>query len=144
MECLHLQGAVAERGREIEGLLTCCNGTVGVSCYPAYMGYTGQYASQPGSIVKRPSQGLGLVQQGEVPPILSQCVQRASQTKAELDGQRPGVAVVVEVREGLESLLEVRHRTAERGVVVGTGAGLLAVGHGLAPDLAPQGMVRQA
>ena len=49
-----------------------------------------------------------------------------------------------QVREGLEGLLEGGHRLAERGAVVGPGAGLLAVGHGLVPHLAPQGMVRQA
>ena len=49
-----------------------------------------------------------------------------------------------QVREGLEGLLEGGHRLAERGAVMGTGAGLLAVGHGLAPHLAPHGMVRQA
>ena len=49
-----------------------------------------------------------------------------------------------QVREGLEGLLEGGHRLAERGAVVGPGAGLLAVGDGLVPHLAPQGMVRQA
>ena len=48
-----------------------------------------------------------------------------------------------QVREGLEGLLEGGHRLAERGAVPGPGAGLLAVGHGLVPHLAPQGMVRQ-
>ena len=70
--------------------------------------------------------------------------QRASQSEAELDGQHPGVAVLGQVREGLEGLLEGGHRLAERGAVVGPGAGLLAVGDGLVPHLAPQGMVRQA
>ena len=49
-----------------------------------------------------------------------------------------------QVREGLEGLLEGGHGLAERGAVPGSGAGLLAVGHGLVPHLAPQGMVRQA
>ena len=38
----------------------------------------------------------------------------------------PGVAVLGQVREGLEGLLEGGHRLAERGAVVGPGAGLLA------------------
>ena len=108
------------------------------------LGHPGQHPSQPGPIVERPGQGLGLAQQGEAPPILSQWRQRASQREAELDGQPPGVAVLGQVREGLEGLLEGGHRLAERGAVVGPGAGLLAVGHGLVPHLAPQGMVRQA
>ena len=140
----HLQGAVAECGREFEGLPACCNGAVGVSRHPAYLGHPGQHPSQPDPIVERPGQGLGLAQQGEAPPMLSQRAQRASQREAEIDGQPPGVAVLGQVREGLEGLLEGGHRLTERGAVVGPGAGLLAVGHGLVPHLAPQGMVRQA
>jgi hypothetical protein len=48
------------------------------------------------------------------------------------------------VIEGLEGLLKGGHCLAERGAVEGPGAGLLAVGDGLIPYLAPQGMVRQA
>ena len=48
------------------------------------------------------------------------------------------------MREGLEGLLIGGQRLAERGAVVGPGAGLLAEGHGLVPHLPPQGMVRQA
>ena len=47
------------------------------------------------------------------------------------------------MREGLKGLLKGGHRLAERGAVEGPGASLLAVGHGLIPHLAPQGMVRQ-
>ena len=39
---------------------------------------------------------------------------------------------------------KVGHRLAERGAVIGPGAGLPAVGDGLGPHLAPQGMLRQA
>ena len=71
--CLHLQGAVAERGRELEGLLARRHGAVVVSRHPEYLGHLGQHPSQPGPVVERPGQGLGLAQQGEAPPILSQC-----------------------------------------------------------------------
>ena len=77
-------------------------------------------------------------------PYSPSAVSAPSQREAELDGQHPGVAGLGQVREGLEGLLEGGHRLAERGAVVGPGAGLLAVGHGLVPHLAPQGMVRQA
>ena len=79
-----------------------------------------------------------------MPPILSQLAQRDSQSEAELDGQPLGVAVLGQVREGLEGLFEGGHRLAERGAIPGPGAGLLAVGHGLVPHLASQGVVRQA
>ena len=76
--------------------------------------------------------------------IFSECEQRAIQSETEFEGQPPGVAVLGQVRQGLESLLEGGHRFAEGGAVVSPGAGLLAVGDGLVPHLAPHGMVRQA
>ncbi len=60
---------------------------------PEHMGHPGQHPSQPGPIIERPGQGLGLAQQGEAPPMLCQGAQRAFQREAELDGQHPGVAV---------------------------------------------------
>jgi hypothetical protein len=141
---LRLHSAIAELGRQIEGLPACRNGTVEISREPEYSGHLGEYPSQSNPIVKLSSQGLGLAQQGEVPPIFSQSEQRASQCEADLDGQHPGIAVLGQVRQGLEGLLEGGHRLTECGAVKGPGAGLLAVGHGLVPHLAPQGMVRQA
>jgi hypothetical protein len=73
--CFPLQGALAELDRKLEGLLARRQGAVGGSRLPEYPGRPGQHPSQPGPIVERPGQGLGLVQQGEVPPIFSQCVQ---------------------------------------------------------------------
>ena len=70
--------------------------------------------------------------------------QRISQSEADLDGQYPGVAIVGQVRQGLERLVVVGHRLAERGAGPGPGTGLLAVGHSLVPHLAPHSMVRQA
>ena len=70
--------------------------------------------------------------------MLSQCAQRENRSEAEINGQPPGVAVLGQVGEGLEGLLEGGHRLAERGAIVGPGAGLLAVGHGLGPHLAAQ------
>jgi hypothetical protein len=68
---LPLQGALAERGRELEGLLACGNGAVRVSREPEDIGHRGQHSSEPGAIVERPSQGLSLAQQGAAPSILS-------------------------------------------------------------------------
>ena len=76
--------------------------------------------------------------------MLSQRGQRASQSEAEIDGQHAGIGVVRQVREGLEGLLEGGHRLADRAARPGSGTGLLAVGDGFVPHLAPQGMVRQA
>jgi hypothetical protein len=91
----YLQSAVAERGRELEGLPARRHGAVGVSRLPEYLGHSGKHLYQPGPVVERPGQGLGLTQQGEAPPILSQLVQREIHREAEVDGPRPGVAVLV-------------------------------------------------
>jgi len=57
-----LQGAVAERDRELEGLLARRYGAVVVSRYPECISHPGQHPSQPGSIIERPGPGLGLAQ----------------------------------------------------------------------------------
>jgi hypothetical protein len=139
-----LQGAVAELDHEPEGLPACGDGPVGVFRHPEYPGPLGQHPSQPGPVVEHPGQSLGLAQEGEAPPILSHSGQLTSQGKAELKGQPPRVAGLGQVREGLEALLEGGHRLAERGAIVGPSASLLAISDGLAPHLAPQGVVRQA
>src|SRR2546428_214734 len=51
--------------------------------------------------------------------MLSQCAQRAIHSEAQIDGQLPGVAVLRQVREGLEGLVEEGQRLAECGAVVG-------------------------
>ena len=48
MGCLHLQGAIAELSREIEGLLARRNGAVVVSRPPELTGHLGQHPYQPG------------------------------------------------------------------------------------------------
>src|SRR5712691_10607581 len=77
-------------------------------------------------------------------PMLSQYVQRDTYSTAEIDGQPPGVAVLGQVREGLEGLVEEDYRLAEGGAAVGLGPSLLTVRDDLVPHLAPHGMVRQA
>src|SRR5262245_44424016 len=60
MGSLHLQGALTERGRELEGLVTHRHGILRVSRDPAYMGRPGQHSYQPSLVVERPGQGLSL------------------------------------------------------------------------------------
>ena len=69
--------------------------------------------------------------------MLSHCGQRTIQSEAELNGLHPGVAVVGQVREGLEGLVEIAYNLAQCSAVVGPGPSLLAVEHGLVPHLAP-------
>ena len=69
---LHLQGGITKFDRKLKGLPTHRKSAVEVSRLPAYMAHPGQHPSQPSPIVERPGQDLGLAQQGEAPPILSQ------------------------------------------------------------------------
>ena len=58
---LYLQGALAERSREVEGLLARRYSAVEVSSrQPEDIDPLGQHSPQPGPIVDRPGQGLGL------------------------------------------------------------------------------------
>jgi hypothetical protein len=86
--------------------VTQCHPSTPALSSPQYPGHPGQHLSQPSPIVERPGQSLGLAQQGEVPPKLSQLGERASQREAELDGQYSGVVVLGQVPEGLEGLLQ--------------------------------------
>jgi len=86
MGCFPLQGPIAVRDREIEGLPARRHRAVGVSCETARQGYTGEHPSQPSPIVKCPGQGLGLTQQGEAPPMLAQLCQGVSQREVDVDG----------------------------------------------------------
>src|SRR5262249_962087 len=142
--CVHLHGTLTEFGRKREGLLARRHGAVEVSRHPEYTGPLGYDLSQPGPVVEHPGQGLGLAQEGEEPPRLSQGAQRGCQSEAELDGQPPSVTVLGQVHEGLEGLLKGGHRLAECGAVVVPGTGLSAVGDGFGPHLAPDGMTRAA
>ena len=144
MGCLHLQGAVAELGRELEGLLARRHGAVVVSRRPEYMAIRASTRPSRARSSSARARASASPNRARHRPCSPSGVSATSQSEAELDGQHPGVAVLGQVREGLEGLLEGGHRLAERGAVVGPGAGLLAVGHGLVPHLAPQGMVRQA
>src|SRR4029453_18119569 len=56
---LALQGAVAERLREFEGLSARYNGPVIVARQPEYSAHRRQHVSQPRSVVERSGQGLG-------------------------------------------------------------------------------------
>ena len=141
MGCLTLQGAVAECGREVEGLLARHQGAVEVACHHECLRQLGKDLSQPGPVVQRPGQGLGLTQERTAPPKLS--AQRVCQSKAELDSQYSGIAVFGQVRESPEGLLVSDHGLAERGAVEGPRASLLAVDDGLVPHFTPQGMLDQ-
>jgi hypothetical protein len=60
--CVCLHGALAEFGRQIEGLPARRNGAIKIARDPEDSGHLGQHPSQSSPIVKRSRQGLGLAQ----------------------------------------------------------------------------------
>src|SRR5262249_57165197 len=96
-------------------------GAVEVSRDVAYKGHRGQRPCQPGPVVECPGEDRGLTREGEAPPMLAQLGQWVAQREAELDGPHLGIAMVRQVRECLEGLLERGQCLAERGAVVGPG-----------------------
>src|SRR5262249_18967727 len=99
--------------------------------------------SQPTRVVEGRRESLSLAQNYQGPPQVTRRLERPAQGEPEIDGLRVRVARLRQMRESAERLLEGPHGLAERSTVVGPGASLLAAGHGLAPLLAPQGMVGQ-
>ena len=110
-----LHGALAECDREARA---CWPAARAPSWSPVWLSnWAILPAPVPAGPVVSSRQGLGLAQQGEAPPKLSQALQRACQCEAELDGQPPGVAVLGQVRKG-QGPLEGSHRLVVRGAVV--------------------------
>ena len=70
-------------------------------------------------------------------------MQGCAQVKPEIDGLRQRVAVLGEVLQGHQRLLEGGHRLAVGRARQRLGPRLPAVGHSLVPHLTPEGMVRQ-
>src|SRR5262245_36970141 len=87
--------------------------------------------------------GFGLAQSRQATPQIAERTERQLQGKSELDSLRTRVAMLWQMREGTERLLEIFH-----GFMVGRPChGLLprlpTVRQGLVPPLSPQGMLRQ-
>ena len=110
-----LDGAVAERGRQREKAPACARRQGGgeVAHGVEDKGHPDQHPSQPDPIVAPSRQGSRLDQEGPMPPMLTQFGQMESQREAKVDGQHRGVAVLGQVRQGLEALLAGGHRLAE-------------------------------
>ena len=107
-------------------------------------GHKSEHPSQPAPGRRTPRRGpRPRPDNARTPPYSAK---RSARRYAKRGGDRwpaPLCRRLGQVREGLEGLLEGGHRLADARAVEGPGAGLLAVGHGLVPHLAPQSMVRQ-
>ena len=93
------------------------------------------------------AQGLGeplrLAQVREDAVILQPLPESMAQAKADIDRLLVARATLGEMLHGYQRLLEARHRLPTGRACHRLVARLAAVGDGLVPHLAPQGMVRQ-
>jgi hypothetical protein len=80
---------------------------------------------------------------GEDVVTLSPLTEGMAQAKADIDGLLVAFASLGEVRQSRQRLLEARPRFSTGRACQRLVARLAAVGDGLVPHLAPQGMVRQ-
>jgi hypothetical protein len=98
----------------------------------------------PGDVGRRGlREGLGLAQQGQDAPIVTQRPERRAQGDAEIDGLLACVALLRQMREGTERLLEGPHGLTVGRSCHGFLSRLPTVYQGLGPHLAPEGMVGQ-
>src|SRR4029453_8383942 len=95
-------------------------------------------------IAERGGEGLRLAQHREDTPQVARRLERRAQGKAQVDGLFTRVAMVWEMREDTECLLEVLHSLAVGRPHHSLLPRLSAVHQGLVPHFTPQGMMRQA
>ena len=95
-------------------------------------------------VVESLREGLGLAQRRQDTPEVARRQERRAQGEPEIDGLLARGALLWQMREGAERLLEVPHGLAVGRPPHGLLPRLPAVRQGLVPHLAPQGMVGQA
>ena len=100
--------------------------------------------SQPTRVVEGHGEGLGLAQERQDTPKVARRMERRAQGEPEVDGLLARGALLRQMLEGTERLLEVLHGLAVGRPRHGLLSRLPAVRQGLVPHFAPQGMVRQA
>jgi hypothetical protein len=84
------------------------------------------------------------VQIGQHTPKIVEAAERSAQSEPQIDGLLACVARLRQVLEGCQGLLEIAHGLAMGRRCHGLLPRLPRVRHGLVPDLAPQGVMRQA
>ncbi len=99
---------------------------------------------EPLGIAQSLGEGLGGAHVIEDPRLFAEWQQGIAQVEPQIDGLFQRVAALGEVRQGCERLLKTRDGFAVRRAGRCPSPGLLAIGEGLVPHLAPHGMVGQA
>jgi len=74
LACGDLHGAVAERGGNVQGLLTGCHGARVLRHHPEEKSLLDQHLSEPGPVVECLGQDFGLLEVGQRLPVLAQQV----------------------------------------------------------------------
>ena len=104
----------------------------------------GQHAPQSALITQGFREGLGVAKAFVHPFECDQWQEGAAQVELQIDGLLPDVSALWEMPQGRQCLLKIGHRLMVRRVRRRLGPGLPAVGYGLLPHLALQGMMGQA
>ena len=125
------------------GALAGRQGAVIVAPYPEIVDHVDGGPPQAALVAQGLGEAFRVAQIVEEQPEFSERHQGLLQVKPEIDGLCQRVAVLGEVMQGHQRLLEGGHRLAVGRARQRPGPGLPAVGHGLVPHLAPEGMVRQ-
>ena len=127
-----------------EGALARRNGTLVVTHRRERIAQIVRDQAEPMGIAQRLGEGLGGTDVVEHARVFPEWQQRTAQVEADIDGLLVPGAALRELLQGHQRLLEGGHRLAVGRARHRPGPRLPAVGHGLVPHLAPQGVVRQA
>src|SRR5262249_31944543 len=95
-------------------------------------------------VVEGLREGLSLAESRQITPHIADRAERRAQSEVEVDGLLTCGALVRQMRESTERLLEVSHGLAVGRPRHGLLSRLPAVCQGLVPHFTPQGVVRQA
>src|SRR2546425_5127135 len=106
--------------------------------------HEGGNPSQPTLIADPLGEHLGLAKVVEDSRELSEGSERIAKVQPEIKPELHGFAILGEMREGSERLLEARDRFPVSRACGSLRPGLTKVGDSLVPDLAPEGMVGEA
>ena len=104
-------------------------------------GHKRRNPSQPALIANALGEDFTLAKVIEDSPELSEGSERIAKVEPEVDSLLDRLAILGEMREGGERLLEACDGFPVGGTCGGLHPGLTGVGDGLVPDLAPEGMV---
>ena len=139
----HLQGEISERLSHGEGMLAGRDRAVMVPHCREMPAHIGGGPPQPRLVVEGLGEGCRLTEGVEHLPDVSEYQERRPQVESEVDGLLLRGTALREMREGCQGLLDARHNLSQGRTRERLGTGLPTVRHGLVPDLASEGMLRQ-